>query len=68
MPRPLLMLDTHICIYIQRQKPAHVLERFQALNCGEAVILEKAVTHGRAPHPAFGHLLPASGAKGKSGY
>jgi tRNA(fMet)-specific endonuclease VapC len=38
MPRPLFMLDTNICIYIQRQKPAHVLERFQALNYGEAVI------------------------------
>jgi hypothetical protein len=28
-------------------------------------ILEKAVTHGHSPHPAFGHLLPASGAKGE---
>lgn len=32
------MLDTNICIYIQRQKPAHVLERFQKLKYGEAVI------------------------------
>jgi hypothetical protein len=26
-------------------------------------ILEKAVNHGGSPHPAYGHLLPASGAK-----
>jgi hypothetical protein len=28
--------------------------------------LKKVVNHGGSPHPAFGHLLPASGAKGEN--
>lgn len=32
------MLDTNICIYIQRQRPENVLARFQKLNPGDAVI------------------------------
>jgi len=32
------MLDTNICIYIQRQKPDKVLARFQKLKSGDAVI------------------------------
>jgi tRNA(fMet)-specific endonuclease VapC len=32
------MLDTNICIYIQRQKPESVLSRFQKLKPGDAVI------------------------------
>jgi len=32
------MLDTNICIYIQRQKPKEVLTRFQKLKPGDAVI------------------------------
>lgn len=32
------MLDTNICIYIQRQRPPEVLARFQKLKAGEAVI------------------------------
>jgi len=32
------LLDTNICIYIQRQKPAGVLERFEKLNPGDAAI------------------------------
>ena len=32
------MLDTNICIYIQRQKPGEVLARFQKLKPGDAAI------------------------------
>jgi tRNA(fMet)-specific endonuclease VapC len=32
------MLDTNICIYIQRQKPKKVLARFQELEPGDAAI------------------------------
>jgi tRNA(fMet)-specific endonuclease VapC len=32
------MLDTNICIYIQRQRPENVLARFQKLSPGDAVI------------------------------
>lgn len=32
------LLDTNICIYIQRQKPGEVLERFQKLAPGDAAI------------------------------
>jgi len=32
------MLDTNMCIYIQRQKPEKVLARFQKLKPGDAVI------------------------------
>lgn len=32
------LLDTNICIYIQRQKPQGVLKRFQQLKPGDAVI------------------------------
>lgn len=32
------LLDTHICIYIQRHKPEKVLARFQKLEPGDAVI------------------------------
>jgi tRNA(fMet)-specific endonuclease VapC len=32
------LLDTNICIYIQRQKPQEVLRRFQQLNPGDAAI------------------------------
>ena len=32
------MLDTNICIYIQRQKPDEVLARFQKLKPGDAAI------------------------------
>lgn len=32
------MLDTNICIYIQRQKPGEVLRRFQKLKPGDAAI------------------------------
>jgi tRNA(fMet)-specific endonuclease VapC len=32
------LLDTNICIYIQRQRPGNVLTRFQKLERGDAVI------------------------------
>ena len=32
------LLDTNVCIYIQRQRPPAVLERFRKLKSGEAVI------------------------------
>ena len=32
------LLDTNICIYIQRQRPPAVLEKFRKLKSGEAVI------------------------------
>ena len=32
------LLDTNICIYIQRQKPANVLARFKKLKPGDAAI------------------------------
>jgi tRNA(fMet)-specific endonuclease VapC len=32
------LLDTNICIYIQRQKPENVLARFRGLKPGEALI------------------------------
>jgi tRNA(fMet)-specific endonuclease VapC len=32
------LLDTNICIYIQRQKPGEVLRRFQELKPGDAAI------------------------------
>ena len=38
------MLDTNICIYIRRKRPAEILRRFQALQPGDAVI--SAITYG----------------------
>jgi tRNA(fMet)-specific endonuclease VapC len=38
------LLDTNICIYIRRQRPAGVLARFQRLKPGEAVL--SVITYG----------------------
>ena len=38
------LLDTNICIYIQRQKPGDVLARFQKLKPGDAAI--SVITYG----------------------
>jgi tRNA(fMet)-specific endonuclease VapC len=38
------LLDTNICIYIRRQRPAEVLGRFQRLKPGEAVL--SVITYG----------------------
>ena len=35
---PRYLLDTNICIYVQRKRPPEVLNRFQKLREGEAVI------------------------------
>ena len=35
---PIFLLDTNICIYIQRQRPECVLDRFKNLRPGEAAI------------------------------
>lgn len=35
---PKFMLDTNICIYIQRQKTPSVLDRFETIRPGQAVI------------------------------
>lgn len=40
----LYLLDTNICIYIQRARPASVLARFEALSAGDAAI--SAITWG----------------------
>ena len=39
------LLDTSICIYIQRQKPREVLARFQKLKAGDAAI--SVITWGK---------------------
>lgn len=38
------LLDTNICIYIRRQRPPAVLERFRQLQPGEAVL--SVITYG----------------------
>lgn len=38
------LLDTNICIYIAKQQPATVLERFEQLTVGEVAI--SAITYG----------------------
>ena len=38
------LLDTNICIYIRRQRPAEVLARFKRLKPGEAVL--SVITYG----------------------
>lgn len=38
------LLDTNIFIYIRERRPAHLFERFQALEFGEAVI--SVITYG----------------------
>jgi tRNA(fMet)-specific endonuclease VapC len=44
------MLDTNICTYIRRMRPAPVLERFRSLVRGEAVI--SVVTYGELRYGA----------------
>ena len=44
------LLDTNICIYIQRQRPPAVLARFRKLKAGEAVI--SVVTWGELRYGA----------------
>ena len=44
------LLDTNICIYIQRQRPPAVLEKFRKLKPGEAVI--SVITWGELAYGA----------------
>ena len=44
------LLDTNICIYIQRARPASVLTRFEALSAGDAAI--SAITWGELSYGA----------------
>lgn len=48
--KPKYMLDTNICIYIQRQKPPAVLARFATMKPGEAVI--STITWGELQYGA----------------
>src|ERR1700746_17898 len=41
---PTFILDTNICIYIRRRRPAHILQRFRRLKVGEAAI--SVITYG----------------------
>lgn len=41
---PRYLLDTNICIYVHKNRPAQVLQRFQKLSEGEAVI--SVITYG----------------------
>lgn len=47
---PRYLLDTNICIYIQRQRPKNVLARFEKLKSGEAVI--SVITWGEMQYGA----------------
>jgi tRNA(fMet)-specific endonuclease VapC len=38
MPKPSYLLDTNICIYIRRERPKAVLDRFKILPAGSTVI------------------------------
>jgi tRNA(fMet)-specific endonuclease VapC len=44
MPEPHYLLDTNICIYIRRERPKAVLDRFKALAPGSTAI--SVVTYG----------------------
>jgi tRNA(fMet)-specific endonuclease VapC len=44
------LLDTNICIYIRRRRPAEVLARFQRLKAGEAVL--SVITYGELVYGA----------------
>ncbi|KLK90063.1 plasmid maintenance protein [Microvirga vignae] len=44
MPEPRYLLDTNICIYIRRERPKSVLERFKVLPPGSTAI--SVVTYG----------------------
>ncbi|QRM28260.1 type II toxin-antitoxin system VapC family toxin [Microvirga sp. VF16] len=50
MPEPRYLLDTNICIYIRRERPPSVLDRFKALNPGSTVI--SVITYGELVYGA----------------
>ncbi|OUY09115.1 type II toxin-antitoxin system tRNA(fMet)-specific endonuclease VapC [Acinetobacter populi] len=45
------LLDTNICIYIQKHKPLEVLNKFKALSVGDAVISQ--ITWGELVYGAY---------------
>lgn len=45
------MLDTNICIYIKKNKPVEVLEKFRTLSIGDAVISQ--ITWGELQYGAY---------------
>ena len=45
------LLDTNICIYIQKHKPLEVLEKFKTLSVGDAMISQ--ITWGELLHGAY---------------
>jgi tRNA(fMet)-specific endonuclease VapC len=47
---PRYLLDTDICIYVRRQRPPQVLERFARLTSGEAAL--SVVTYGELSYGA----------------
>lgn len=47
---PTYMLDTNICIYIKKNKPLQVLEKFKNLSVGDAVISQ--ITWGELQYGA----------------
>lgn len=47
---PTYMLDTNICIYIKKNKPLEVLEKFKTLSVGDAVISQ--ITWGELQYGA----------------
>jgi tRNA(fMet)-specific endonuclease VapC len=47
---PRFLLDTNICIYIRRQRPPEVLDRFRSLHPGEAAI--SVITYGELRYGA----------------
>ncbi|MGB0955916.1 MAG: type II toxin-antitoxin system tRNA(fMet)-specific endonuclease VapC [Panacagrimonas sp.] len=56
MTAPRYLLDTNICIYIRRQRPPSVLERFRKLRPGEAVI--STITYGELLYGAAKNQAP----------
>ncbi|MHB8679733.1 MAG: type II toxin-antitoxin system tRNA(fMet)-specific endonuclease VapC [Rudaea sp.] len=51
------LLDTNICIYIARRRPAEVQKRFERLKAGDAAI--SAITFGELQYGAAKSRLPA---------
>ena len=53
MTNPRYMLDTNICIYLRRRRPAGVVHRFARLEPGLAII--SAITYGELRYGAEKH-------------
>ena len=53
MISPRYLLDTNICIYIQRQKPVEVLARLEKLKPGDAAV--SVITWGELLYGAIGN-------------